>query len=333
MNDNRAPTVSVIVPNYNHAPFLRQRIDTILAQTYGDFELILLDDCSTDDSRNILNEYSYDFRVTHLEFNDKNSGSTFKQWNKGVRLARGKYVWIAESDDYADRNFLETLIARLEATPDAALCYCRSYAVSPDGTVTGLLDSYLRHLNAQRWANDFAADGPTECRKYLTHCNTVQSASSVVFLRDAYWRSEGADETLTLCGDWKMWVSMAVSGGTICHVGQPLSYCRTHAENVSTRSLRNGVWAAESLRVVKWAIDRAAINQQDATRVYEELAALWVPAVLSRHVAPGMRLQILKSAASVDAHALRRLYETAPSVLRLAIGRRWRHWRAAASAR
>ena len=95
------PAVSVIVPNYNHARFLRRRIDTILGQTFLDFELILLDDCSTDNSRDILTAYADDSRV-RIEFNATNSGSTFKQWNKGVRLGKGKYVRIAESDDYAD---------------------------------------------------------------------------------------------------------------------------------------------------------------------------------------------------------------------------------------
>ncbi len=83
------PTVSVIVPNYNHARFLRQRIDTILAQTFQDFELILLDDCSTDESRTILREYTSDKRV-RLEFNEVNSGSPFKQWKKGLEMALRK---------------------------------------------------------------------------------------------------------------------------------------------------------------------------------------------------------------------------------------------------
>src|SRR5882762_3314790 len=66
------PKVSVIIPNYNHARFLRQRVESVLAQTYQDFEVILLDDCSTDDSRSILSEYAADPRV-RIELNDKNS--------------------------------------------------------------------------------------------------------------------------------------------------------------------------------------------------------------------------------------------------------------------
>ena len=71
------PTVSVIIPNYNHARFLQQRIDSVLNQTFQDFELILLDDCSTDGSRSILARSVDDPRV-RIEFNEINSGSTFK---------------------------------------------------------------------------------------------------------------------------------------------------------------------------------------------------------------------------------------------------------------
>src|ERR1700722_12237889 len=136
------PQVSVIVPNYNHARFLQKRIESVLRQTFQDFDLILLDDSSTDDSRSILSSYARDPRVT-IEFNEANSGSTFRQWNKGVRLARGKYVWIAESDDYADERLLERLVAVLDAEPEVVFVNCRSWRVDADGQVDGYADSYL----------------------------------------------------------------------------------------------------------------------------------------------------------------------------------------------
>jgi glycosyltransferase involved in cell wall biosynthesis len=147
------PKVSVIVPNYNHAPFLRQRIDTVLTQTFQDFELILLDDCSIDDSRFILSSYVSDTRV--LEFNATNSGSTFKQWNKGVRLAHGQYIWIAESDDYADPHFLESFVAVLESKPEVVFASCRSWHVSTDGKPVPYTDTdsfYLKMPLARRFS-------------------------------------------------------------------------------------------------------------------------------------------------------------------------------------
>src|SRR3989442_15683408 len=105
MSPEVATTGSVIVPNYNHASFLRLRIESVLVQTYQDYEVILLDDCSTDNSREILASYRNNPKV-RIEYNERNSGGVFKQWNKGVRMARGRYIWIAESDDYADACFL-----------------------------------------------------------------------------------------------------------------------------------------------------------------------------------------------------------------------------------
>ena len=97
------PKVSVNVLNYNHAKYLRQRIDSILVQTFQDFELILLDDKSTDDSFDIIKSYQTDSHVSHVVVNEYNSGNPFSQWVKGIELSKGDYVWIAESDDVADR--------------------------------------------------------------------------------------------------------------------------------------------------------------------------------------------------------------------------------------
>src|SRR4029077_1491910 len=143
--NDKPPSVSVIVPNYNHARFLRRRIESVLGQTYGDFELILMDDCSTDESQAILSEYARDARV-RLEFNETNSGGTFRQWNKGVRLARGKYVWIAGADDYADERLLGSLVAMLDQDAAVTFAYCRSYCVTAEDQPDGLADSYLDGL-------------------------------------------------------------------------------------------------------------------------------------------------------------------------------------------
>jgi glycosyltransferase involved in cell wall biosynthesis len=72
------------MPNFNHAPYLKERMDSILAQDYQDFEVILLDDASTDESVVILNEYTKNPRVKTLIVNDSNSGNTFLQWQRGL---------------------------------------------------------------------------------------------------------------------------------------------------------------------------------------------------------------------------------------------------------
>jgi glycosyltransferase involved in cell wall biosynthesis len=108
------PRVSVIVPNYNHANYLKDRLNSVFNQSFTDIEVILLDDASNDESIVILKKYASNERVTHFIINEKNSGSPFKQWMKGIELAKGEYIWIAESDDICELNFLEEQVKALE---------------------------------------------------------------------------------------------------------------------------------------------------------------------------------------------------------------------------
>jgi glycosyltransferase involved in cell wall biosynthesis len=271
------PTVSVIVPNYNHARYLRQRIESVLGQTYQDFEVILLDDCSTDDSRSVLSEYAKDPRV-RIEFNETNSGSTFKQWNKGVRLASGEYIWIAESDDYADAHLLERLVPLLDAEPTAVLAYCRSWRILADGQISGFLDSYHADLHPQRWTGDFWADGREECQNYLVQRNTISNASAVVFRREVYVRVGGADESLVLCGDWKLWAAMALTG-RIAYLGEPLNYFRFHDMSVRAESQRLGVGPAEYIEVIRWIFQRVTPSDTVRRKLCEEVFSLLTPTV------------------------------------------------------
>ena len=119
----RMPLVTVIIPNYNHAKYLRQRIDTVLNQTYTSFEVIILDDCSTDNSKDIILSYKDNPHISNIVLNSENSGSTFKQWNKGFELAKGDYIWIAESDDYCDLNLLELLITQIQKYSQSSIVY------------------------------------------------------------------------------------------------------------------------------------------------------------------------------------------------------------------
>jgi glycosyltransferase involved in cell wall biosynthesis len=105
--------VSVILPNYNHALYLDERLNSIFNQTYQNIEVIILDDASTDHSLELLEVYRNHPKVSHFVVNKKNTGSPFKQWKKGLELAKGGIIWIAESDDFCDLDFLESQIKLL----------------------------------------------------------------------------------------------------------------------------------------------------------------------------------------------------------------------------
>ena len=116
-----APLVSVVIPNYNHAPYLQERIESVFGQEMDDMEVILLDDCSTDSSREIIERYRGHDKVSHIVCNDSNSGPTFAQWKRGIGLARGTNVRIDASADSADAGFFAGLVLPLDAHQKAGV--------------------------------------------------------------------------------------------------------------------------------------------------------------------------------------------------------------------
>jgi len=315
------PTVSVIVPNYNHARFLRKRIDSVLQQTFQDFELILLDDCSTDDSRSILSSYASDPRV-RIEFNEVNSGSTFKQWNKGVRLARGKYVWIAESDDYADERLLERLVSVLDAEPQVVYAYCRSWRVSAADQMDGFVDRYLADLDPVRWTADYRADGHEECRNYFVRANSVPNASAVVFRKALYKSVGSADENLHLCGDWKLWASMALTG-KVAYLAEPLNYFRFHDATVRNESAYMSTDVVEYLAMFRWVLDRVTPPRTVLNSLYDIASDMWVPIIMSTHVPIHLKRAILRGVRAIDPHPIRSAIRPALATVRRKFLRYW----------
>lgn len=316
-----APAVTAVVPNYNHARFLPKRIDSILGQTFQDFELILLDDCSTDESRMILSKYASTPRV-RIELNERNSGTPFKQWNKGVRMARGKYIWIAESDDYADERLLERLVRELETDEKITYAYCRSWRVTENDHVEGFVEPYLDPPDVRRWSSDFCSDGVEECRRYLVRTNPSANASAVVFRKAVFENVGGADESLKICGDWKLWAAMALRG-KVAYVSEPLNHYRFHPKSVRSTTEDTGLGVAEVLRVVRWIIGNVEPADSVLERFCDVAGQTWVPAVMSARVPLQRKWEILRDIKAVDRHPIKRAARIMAMMARQKTGARW----------
>lgn len=267
------PKVTVIVPNYNHARFLDKRIQSVLDQTYHNFELLLLDDASADDSLTVFARYSGDPRVRVI-VNEVNAGSPFKQWNKGVREAKGKYIWLAESDDFADPHLLEALVAELEQHPSVGLAYCQSLAVDPDEAPLYSMEERTADLDVAHWRNNFINNGRDECRDYLVVQNTIPNASAVVFRKELYELVNGADESYRTCADWLLWAEM-LSHSDVAFVAQTLNFFRQNPTSVIHKNQASLVAPLESYKVVasiQNLVPPAAKSHQMACRL---LQARW----------------------------------------------------------
>lgn len=224
-----APKLSVIVPSYNHAPYLRQRLDSITTQDFQDFEVVVLDDASTDRSREIIQTYAHHpkFRVS---FNPTCSGSAFKQWKKGLEQARGEYVWFAESDDYASPNFLSKLLPILESDESIGIVYCQSYIVDPENRILGDTLRWTDDLDPYRWSSDFVNDGKAEIRSYLSKKNTIPNASAVLIRARTLKSIDQLDDTYGLCGDWLLWIKLLLRSD-VAYVAEKLNYWRQQSSN------------------------------------------------------------------------------------------------------
>jgi glycosyltransferase involved in cell wall biosynthesis len=221
------PLISIIVPSYNHSRYLPERLDTILHQSFKDFECIILDDASYDGSIKILREYvSSDLRFKLLQ-NDTNSGSTFEQWNQGVSLASGKYIWIAESDDFSDLYFLENLVLKLEENNSIVLAYCDSLIIDEYSQVIGNWEHDSSVFN-----KNFCMDGIKFVTRHLIYKNVIPNASAVVFRRDCYEKVGGAMPTLKSNGDWELWIKLLLQGDIYFNCST-LNYFRRHDLSVT----------------------------------------------------------------------------------------------------
>lgn len=226
--------VSVVVPNYNYARYLEARLGSITTQTVRPYELIVLDDASTDDSVEVVERVLANCEIPHKQIrNARNSGSVFRQWMRGVEAARGDYVWIAEADDLADPEFLEKLVPALERE-DVVLSYCQSRQMDEDGRILSehYLD-YVSDIDRSRWTKPYVVDGREEITQALYLKNTIPNVSAVVFRRKPLLEVLGAgfDEIASYrdAGDWVAYLRLLEKGAIAFHPRSLNSHRRHHS--------------------------------------------------------------------------------------------------------
>lgn len=247
------PTVSAVVPNYNHARYLDERIGSILAQRARPDEIIFLDDASSDDSLAVARRWQ-DRAGLPFEILDSpaNGGSPFRQWARGVRAAGGDLVWIAESDDAANPRFLERLAAQFRFL-DVAMAYCDSRTIGPAGELLATsCRFYTDTLDEEKWLAGYRAPGRREVETALAVKNVIPNVSAVLFRREAIAAALPAFEEMRYCGDWAAYVEVLRAGG-LAYLPEALNRRRQEAGGVTGKSER-GLGAVKEALAVKRAI-------------------------------------------------------------------------------
>ena len=269
------PKVSVIIPNYNHARFLPQRIDSVLNQTFQDFEVLLLDDCSPDDSVEVMRSYAAKDDRIALYLNEQNSGSTFAQWNKGVSLAQGEYIWLAESDDYCEPTLLEKLVPLLDQHPYVGIAFAQSYIVDEHSTIVNSFNANYKFMyKSDRWEHDFIQSGPRECADYLIFSNTIPNASGALMRRSVYNAAGGAETTWKLNGDWFFYVKMLLRSD-LAYVADHLNYFRKHSHTQRQKANADHVVYDEIIHTLDYINAHADVDPEKFKLAYRRVAEWW----------------------------------------------------------
>lgn len=258
--------VSIIVPNYNHAKFLNRRLDSIFAQTYKDFEVILLDDCSQDNSLDILTSYVEKYGAKLVK-NEQNSGCVFAQWKKGVSLTQGEYIWIAESDDFASPFFLAAVVPILDEYKNVGLAYAQSWLIDTQGKILGNGECWTNDLKyCERWKTGYVNNGLQEIRNYFIYKNIIPNASGLLFRRSALETAGGIVPPIyRLCGDWLQWIEIcAVSD--IAFVPQCLNFWRQNSSNARIKMPGTLEWI-EGEKVLQRAGEILNLNEYETLKV------------------------------------------------------------------
>ena len=208
------PRVSVVIPAYNAAPTIGQALDSVFSQTFRAFEVVVVDDGSTDRTREVVAGYGDRIRVL-TKVNEAKPAATR---NLGVRAASGELVAFLDADDWWREDKLERQVAVFDGRPDVGLVYTADATVDAAGKVLSVNPC------------------PAEARGRIYEMLTVRNAmvgSSVMARREAIGRAGGFDESLTSIENWDLWIRIS-RDWAIEYIDEPLTLYRVHEGNRSS---------------------------------------------------------------------------------------------------
>lgn len=252
IGNNKGLKVTAIVPNYNHSKYLSRRLDSIIDQTYPLIDIIILDDCSTDNSVEVIESYidKYPTRIKAV-YSTKNSGNIFRQWRKGYAQATGDIVWICESDDFCEPTFVERAI-RAFRDQSVMLSFGSVQYADANGKFVPGLDDYREDSEPGIWDR-------TTVRPAFEWFSRAFGVKNVIpNVGGSLWRRHDIDEnvwetatTFKVMGDWFLYAAI-VGGGQIAYEPTAVSYFRIHRNNTSgKKTQRTRQYFEEYFRVMR----------------------------------------------------------------------------------
>lgn len=268
--------ISVVVPNYNYSNYLYQRVYSILNQNYKIHELIILDDASKDNSLFYIEQIEQkisEFVNVKVVVNDINSGNAFSQWQKGMNLASGDYVWVAEADDYAKENFLNEVVSPLKENNNIVISYADTGFIDSNGYITknSLVDQ-IDILKTNHWNASYVNNGIAEinCYSYL-NC-TIPNVSGTIIKKGNYDEIFEEAKKYHQSGDWFTYLNI-LNLGDISFINKALNYYRVHGNNIS-QTFDKKAHILEIQRIYKFVKEKYGIDEEQKIQMYNRIKFL-----------------------------------------------------------
>jgi glycosyltransferase involved in cell wall biosynthesis len=236
------PKVSVIIPTYNSAQYVGAAVDSVLAQTFTDYETIVVDDGSTDETREVLQRYAR--RITYI-YQENRERSAAR--NAGINASSGKYIAFLDADDLWMPHKIERQVAVLDENPTVALCYCQASYIDPNGSPVQFLGSWIY---GDRESKMVVADKSRE----LMLGNVVFGGGSTPMVRRSLLEEVGLfDETLSYPEDWDLWIRLSRKG-PFAYIPEPLACYRVYGWHKVLVQQASERLVAQHLRVIEKAV-------------------------------------------------------------------------------
>ncbi|MFB2881775.1 glycosyltransferase family 2 protein [Floridanema aerugineum] len=284
------PRVSIILLNYNYAKYLDERIQSLLNQTYKDFELIILDNGSTDNSVEIISKYTADSRIkTH--FYSQNNPLFYTVFNDGIKLAQGEYVNIVCSDDSCHPTLLEKLVKILDEHPSVGLAYAQSWEVDEQGNRLRSLEEWTSYLNKTRWAQDFIDSGKNECQ-YLFYTCTITNIGAALIRRKVVIDAGMFDEQMPFSADWLFYAKILMISD-IAYLAEHLNYHRTHPQTMRKNN-KNDAFLEEKMQTLSYLAKNVEPPENFLKEVYIPAVGSWMRLMVFEGIPLSRNLRIYK---------------------------------------
>ena len=225
------PEVSVIIPTFNSAQYVTDAVDSVLNQSFGDLEVLVIDDGSTDDTESVMSRYGAPVRYIRQQ-----NGGVAEARNRGITQSRGRYVAFLDADDTWLPDKLAKEVTALDLNRGYRACYS-AFAVADCDLVP------FDVSNSRR-------EGPA-LEDLLLRGNVIATPSTVMCERALFAETGGFDPALSQCADWDMWVRLAALTEFL-YLDEPLVTYRQHGANMSANA---PLLERDSLRVLQKGFD------------------------------------------------------------------------------